>query len=69
MFPRPIYELMPFVYLLLGVLTLAGIDPMFERLAGVLLLTAGLLICYRRLTYRSWLRECGKVRTVWLNSL
>lgn len=53
MLPRFIYELMPFVYSLVGIATIAENSITLGRLSGALLLSAAVAIHTMRHVYRS----------------
>ncbi|MDG4549458.1 MAG: hypothetical protein P9F19_14480 [Candidatus Contendobacter sp.] len=44
MIPQPIYELLPYLYMLAGLITLFALDNIPGKLCGVLLIIAGVII-------------------------
>lgn len=52
MLPRPIYEIAPFVYSLVGIATIANNDVTLGRISGALLLSAAVIILTMRKLYR-----------------
>jgi hypothetical protein len=52
MIPRPIYELLPYLYLAFGALAAAGLDMTEGKVSGILLCFAGFLIFKMRSDYR-----------------
>lgn len=50
--PTLLYESLPYAYVLLGVLAVAGVDPVPGRLSGLVLLLAGLHVFRLRRAYR-----------------
>lgn len=53
MVPKPIYELLPYIYIGLGLISLFGIENMTGKLFGATLLTAGIVIQQMRFRYRA----------------
>lgn len=53
MLPRFIYELLPFVYALVGIATIANNELSLGRISGALLLSAAVAIYTLRRVYRS----------------
>lgn len=51
--PAFIYELLPYLYILVGILALVKIPGQLGTLSGMLLLVAGLLVFKWRLAHRS----------------
>ena len=54
-FPKFIYELLPYIYFIVGVLSLFGLDPTGGKISGALLASAGAIIYKLRKDYRSGL--------------
>lgn len=52
MLPRALYESLPALYLIFGVLSVYLIDSAVVIASGVLLMAASLLVSYMRWTYR-----------------
>lgn len=52
MIPKPIYELLPYLYLAGGSAAVLGLDPTSGRVSGALLIIAGLVIRSMRKAYR-----------------
>lgn len=50
--PTPIYEILPFLYALVGLATIAGNELWLGRLSGALLLSAAVAIHTLRHVYR-----------------
>lgn len=50
--PTPVYEILPYLYLLVGILAVFNTDPIYGRIAGVLLALVGLVIYRMRLSAR-----------------
>ena len=50
--PKPVYAILPFVYLLAGGLTIAQSDNTIGIVSGTLLVSAGLVILQMRHDYR-----------------
>ncbi|MDS4031278.1 MAG: hypothetical protein RKO66_14570 [Candidatus Contendobacter sp.] len=44
MIPQPIYELLPYLYMLAGLITLFALDNIPGKLCGVILIIAGVII-------------------------
>ncbi len=59
MLPRMIYELLPFMYLSVGIGGGMAINSMIVFIASVLLMTTGILVLTMRISYR---REIRRVR-------
>lgn len=53
MIPKPIYELLPYLYILIGLFSVSGFDVTGGRLSGALLMVAGVLIFKMRRDYRT----------------
>ena len=52
MIPRPLYELLPYLYFAIGLAAATNLHPLFGRVSGLLLVGAGLIIWHMRRTYR-----------------
>jgi hypothetical protein len=52
MIPRPIYELLPYLYFSIGLAAAMNIDPIFGQLSGALLSLMGYRIWRLRKSYR-----------------
>lgn len=52
MIPKPIYEALPYGYVLVGVLAVTGTDPILGKACGVLLIIVGVFVYQARLRYR-----------------
>lgn len=52
MIPKPIYEVLPYGYVLAGVLAVTGTDPILGKACGVLLIIVGVFVYQARLRYR-----------------
>ena len=53
MIPAPFYELLPYIYVLVGALAIFGIEAVIGKICGVLLMTAGVAIYKARSDYRN----------------
>ena len=53
MIPAPFYELLPYIYVLVGALATFGIEAVFGKICGVLMITAGVVIYKARSDYRN----------------
>jgi len=53
MIPKPIYELLPYVYIGGGLISLFGIESITGKLFGATLLTSGIIIQQMRVRYRA----------------
>ena len=53
MFPKPIYEILPYVYLLFGLFGLTRLESGWGKLCGVTLIISGIIIHQIRARYRS----------------
>lgn len=51
--PKPIYELLPFLYFVVGLLATFNTDPIYGRIAGILLALVGVVIYKMRVRMRS----------------
>lgn len=51
--PKTLYELMPAIYLIVGILAAAGFDPKYGRAAGIMLAVAAIIIWRMRRKYRA----------------
>lgn len=61
MIPKPLYEVLPYGYVLAGALAVAGIEPMFGKVCGVLLILIGIFVYQARLRYRHRKLRLGDV--------
>lgn len=52
MIPQPIYESLPYVYTLGGLVAVVGVESALGKLCGLLLITAGIVIYQTRRRYR-----------------
>lgn len=52
MLPKPLYEVLPYGYVLVGLLTITGIEPIFGKACGILLIVIGLFVYQTRMRYR-----------------
>jgi len=52
MLPRPLYEALPYAYILAGIVTMGGIESPIAIGSGVLLAMAGTLVMMMRNDYR-----------------
>ena len=52
MIPTPIYELLPYLYVLAGILAVAGLDTLFGKICGALLIIVGIVVYSARRRYR-----------------
>ena len=52
MLPKPLYEALPYGYVLVGVLTITGIEPIFGKVCGIALIAIGIFIYQTRMRYR-----------------
>lgn len=50
--PKCIYELVPYIYMLIGVNAAIETAPVYGRISGILLTFLGVLITYMRYDYR-----------------
>lgn len=57
MFPKMIYELLPFIYLSVGVGSGVIINSTIVIVASILLITAGILVLSMRIRYRRGIRR------------
>ena len=53
MIPAPFYELLPYIYVLVGALATFGIEAILGKICGVLMITAGVVIYKARSDYRN----------------
>jgi len=44
MIPQPIYELLPYLYMLVGLITLFSLDNILGKICGVILVIVGVII-------------------------
>lgn len=61
MIPQPIYESLPYVYILGGLVAAVGVESALGRLCGLLLITAGIVIYQTRRHYRHRKLRLGEV--------
>jgi hypothetical protein len=52
MIPKPLYEILPYGYVLAGALAVTGIEPLLGKACGVLLIIVGIFVYQARLRYR-----------------
>lgn len=55
--PKPVYEALPVIYLLMGIFTASTFDSSIALISSGLFFTAATLIMYMRKAYRSNIRE------------
>ena len=53
MIPTPFYELLPYIYVLIGALATMGIEATLGKICGMLLITSGIVIYKARSNYRN----------------
>lgn len=53
MLPRPIYEALPFVYVVAGIITLVSNNSVTTLFSGILLAIAGITVFVLRRNYRT----------------
>jgi TPR repeat protein len=63
MIPTPIYEALPYTYLLVGTSALAGIDIIVAKIIGLILAIMGVMIYQARRRYRRHKLRLGNVRS------
>ncbi|MGE5490933.1 MAG: hypothetical protein ACM31P_06615 [Actinomycetota bacterium] len=59
--PRFVYESLPYLYLLVGSLSVAKIPGKLGMASGLLLLAISLLVFRMRMTYRAEVREGARI--------
>ncbi len=52
MIPQPIYALLPYIYMLIGLFGLIGLESNLGKLCGLLLIVAGIVVHQLRARYR-----------------
>jgi hypothetical protein len=52
MLPRPVYELLPYLYFSIGIAAATNVDPSFGRLSGLLMAMTGVYVWRLRRDYR-----------------
>lgn len=57
MIPRPLYEALPYLYFVLGLVALLSTDPIYGKLAGAMLVLTSVAIRKMRKAYRKSLGE------------
>jgi hypothetical protein len=63
--PSWVYEPLPYVYGIAGVLSAYNLDSLMGRISGILLITAGIVVGYQRYEYRRF-RKQRQERLDWL---
>jgi hypothetical protein len=53
MIPKPIYELLPYLYVLGGLIAIISMDSILGKFCGVILIVAGVVIHQMRARFRS----------------
>ena len=53
MIPKPIYELLPYLYMLGGLIALFALDNIFGKICGVILLIVGVVVHQVRARFRT----------------
>jgi hypothetical protein len=46
--PEPIYKAIPYLYLIFGTLALLGSDPIYGKVAGLILVVASIVVSFKR---------------------
>ena len=78
--PNWVYEPLPYLYVVLGIVTTYGLDTLLGKTSGIMLIVAGIIIAYMRHNYRrllkirmereAWLKDQSvrrkRVKQVWL---
>ncbi len=64
--PNWLYEPLPYVYGIAGVVAFYNLDSSMGRISGFLLITAGIVVGYQRYEYRRF-RKQRQERLDWLN--
>jgi tetratricopeptide (TPR) repeat protein len=57
----PVYELLPYLYVLAGILAVAGLETLFGKICGVLLIVVGAIIYQARRRYRHRTADVARV--------
>jgi hypothetical protein len=57
MIPKYVYEVLPFLYILAGTASVMGLDISTGKISGLLLMSAGVVVYWLRLSYRRELRK------------
>lgn len=52
MIPTPVYELLPYGYVFLGILAAAGLETILGKVCGALLIIVGIIVYQARMRYR-----------------
>ena len=52
MLPRKLYELLPYLYILTGIVSASLVDSMIVRISSILLILAGIFVFIMRWNYR-----------------
>jgi len=60
--PKPIYALLPFVYMIAGGATIANSDATVGIVSGTLLISAGLIILQMRRDYKDHIDSLGAAK-------
>ena len=50
--PKPVYETLPYVYLVVGLLSLSMLDGAMRYIPGIVLCVAGVTVIHWRISYR-----------------
>ena len=50
--PKPVYETLPYVYLMIGLLSLSLLDGAMRYIPGILMCVVGVTVIHWRITYR-----------------
>ena len=62
MIPTPIYEILPYAYMLIGALAIVSIDIVVAKICGLILVTTGVLIYRVRRRYRHQKLRLGDLK-------
>lgn len=60
--PKPVYEMLPYGYLVIALLTYALLESGVRYLSGTVFLAAGLMVLYWRMHYRSTQKATARSR-------
>lgn len=60
--PKPVYEVLPYGYLVVALLTYALLESGMRYLSGTVFLAAGLMVLYWRMHYRSTQQARARAR-------
>ncbi len=60
--PKPVYEVLPYGYLVVALLTYALLESGMRYLSGTVFLAAGLMVLYWRMHYRSTQKARARTR-------